>query len=362
MSHANSLFTLDAAGRQVPASADQVIAAARQHIAHRFRRGASLTSPTAVRDFLRLRLGTREFETFCCLFLDNRHRLIEFVELFRGTIDAASVHPREVAKEALARNAAAVIFVHPHPSGVAEPSPADELITRVSVPDLYYEIGYHRWKLSGTIPAPGRLNRVSELDDPFFHLVEDSGLPITLKEIGRLLDTVTRILERAFRAKARQASSKSRISSISALKNVIEDAAKRSRLRQIASRLPQALLPLMNKTSMSNILYERFRCEAIHGASVRIDANRFFSEPEVYWKRIYPIYQGRTYELVEFPAAFLLECLKACIGAYRTHLLAKGNVPHAIYFHGFEDLLSTVHFLDSESMPEGGAVRLKLPK
>lgn len=237
-----------------------------------------------------------------------------------------------------------------------------ELFEAVSVPDLYYEIGYHRWKLSGTIPAPGRLNRVSELDDPFFHLVEDSGLPITLKEIGRLLDTVTRILERAFRAKARQASSKSRISSASALKNVIEDAAKKSRLRQIASRLPQALLPLMNKTSMSNILYERFRCEAIHGASVRIDANRFFSEFEVYWKRIYPIYQGRTYELVEFPAAFLLECLKACIGAYRTHLLAKGNVPHAIYFRGFEDLLSTVHFLDSESMPEGGAVRLRLPK
>jgi DNA repair protein RadC len=130
MSRTNPLFTLDPAGRAVPASADQVIAAARAHIAHRFRRGASLTSPAAMRDFLRLNLGTREFETFCCLFLDNRHRLIEFVELFRGTIDGASVHPREVVKEALARNAAAVIFVHPHPSGVAEPSHADELITR----------------------------------------------------------------------------------------------------------------------------------------------------------------------------------------------------------------------------------------
>jgi DNA repair protein RadC len=121
MSHTNSLFTLDQAGRPVQASADEVIAAARQHIAHRFRRGASLDSPAAMRDFLRLKLGTREFETFCCVFLDNRHRLIEFVELFRGTIDGASVHPREVVKEALQRNAAAVIFVHPHPSGVAEP-------------------------------------------------------------------------------------------------------------------------------------------------------------------------------------------------------------------------------------------------
>jgi DNA repair protein RadC len=128
MSHTN-LFTLDNAGRAVPASADDVIAAARQHIARRFRRGASLSSPEVMRDFLRLNLGTREFETFCCLFLDNRHRLIEFVELFRGTLDGASVHPREVVREALQRNAAAVIFVHPHPSGVAEPSHADELIT-----------------------------------------------------------------------------------------------------------------------------------------------------------------------------------------------------------------------------------------
>jgi len=77
-----------------------------------------------------LKLGNRDFETFCCLFLDSRHRLIEFVELFRGTIDGASVHPREVVREALQRNAAAVIFCHPHPSGIAEPSQADELITR----------------------------------------------------------------------------------------------------------------------------------------------------------------------------------------------------------------------------------------
>ena len=67
---------------------------------------------------------------FCCLYLDNRHRLIAFDELFRGTIDGASVHPREVVKQALARNAAAVILAHNHPSGVAEPSQADELITQ----------------------------------------------------------------------------------------------------------------------------------------------------------------------------------------------------------------------------------------
>ncbi len=66
---------------------------------------------------------------FCCLYLDNRHRLLAFEELFRGTIDGASVHPREVVKRALARRAAAVILVHNHPSGIAEPSQADETIT-----------------------------------------------------------------------------------------------------------------------------------------------------------------------------------------------------------------------------------------
>jgi len=130
MSHHHSLFTLDTAGRPVPATAEEIIAAAREQVSHRVRRGASLACPQATRDYLMLKLGTRELETFCCLFLDNRHRLIEFVELFRGTIDGASVHPREVVKEALKRNAAAVIFAHPHPSGIAEASAADEMITR----------------------------------------------------------------------------------------------------------------------------------------------------------------------------------------------------------------------------------------
>lgn len=130
MSHRNSLFTLDAAGRPIAATVDEVIAAAREAISYRVRRGSALSSPQATRDFLTLKLGTRDFESFCILFLDNRHRLIEFVELFRGTIDGATVHPREVVREALQRNAAAVILAHPHPSGVCEPSQADELITR----------------------------------------------------------------------------------------------------------------------------------------------------------------------------------------------------------------------------------------
>jgi DNA repair protein RadC len=91
-------------------------------------RNDCLTSPEQTKQYLRLRLASFEHEVFACLFLDNRHRVICF-EMFRGTIDGASVYPREVVKAALKHNAAAVIFSHNHPSGVAEPSLADKNIT-----------------------------------------------------------------------------------------------------------------------------------------------------------------------------------------------------------------------------------------
>ena len=102
---------------------------ARRHYAELKQAGPALANPRATRDFLRARLRDRDHEVFCCLFLDNRHRVIAFDEVFRGTIDGASVHPRDVVKLALSRNAAAVILAHNHPSGVAEPSQADEVIT-----------------------------------------------------------------------------------------------------------------------------------------------------------------------------------------------------------------------------------------
>ncbi|QOJ31421.1 MAG: DNA repair protein RadC [Gammaproteobacteria bacterium] len=112
-----------------PISDEVLIDAALKVLAEQLVRGDLFESPTVTRRYLALRFSSLEHEVFCCLFLDNRHRLIACDELFRGTIDGASVHPREVVKRALAHNAAAVILTHNHPSGVAEPSQADELIT-----------------------------------------------------------------------------------------------------------------------------------------------------------------------------------------------------------------------------------------
>jgi len=92
--------------------------------------GACLNSPQIVADYLKLHIAARPHEVFVCLFLDAHNRLIEAREMFRGTLTQTSVYPREIVKEALKLNAAAVILAHNHPSGVAEPSQADELLTR----------------------------------------------------------------------------------------------------------------------------------------------------------------------------------------------------------------------------------------
>lgn len=107
-----------------------VLEMGRRHLRETLARGDVLSSPAATRDYLTAHLRAYPHEVFACLFLDTRHRVISFDELFRGTLDGASVHPREVVKRALQHNAAAVILAHNHPSGVAEPSAADESITR----------------------------------------------------------------------------------------------------------------------------------------------------------------------------------------------------------------------------------------
>ena len=109
---------------------EAVIELARRSIAEGLKEKSTLTSPGAVRDYLRLALGGRQHEVFVCLWLDAQHRVIDFEEPFRGTLTQTSVYPREIVKAALARNAAAVIFAHNHPSGAAQPSQADELLTR----------------------------------------------------------------------------------------------------------------------------------------------------------------------------------------------------------------------------------------
>lgn len=107
-----------------------VVEMARRYLAESFQRGEQLTSPCDTRNYLLLLMRDYHHEVFACLFLDNKHRVIAFEEMFRGTIDCASVYPREIVKRALEHNAAAVILAHNHPSGETQASAADKAITK----------------------------------------------------------------------------------------------------------------------------------------------------------------------------------------------------------------------------------------
>ncbi len=140
-----------------------VLEMSRRHIESTLLRGDALTDAATTKNYLQQRLRAYPHEVFACLFLDNKHRMIAFEELFRGTIDGASVYPREVVKQALAHNASAVIFAHNHPSGIAEPSQADYAITQ-------------------------RLKSALELVDirVLDHIIIGDGETISLAEIGKL--------------------------------------------------------------------------------------------------------------------------------------------------------------------------------
>ena len=126
----SSLLVRDDQGRYLMATADQILEAARQVIDQKIRRGASFTSPSEVKDYLKAKLSGYEREVFAVMLMDSRHCLIEYVELFQGTIDQAAVYPREVVKLAMQHNAAAMIISHNHPSGNPDPSRADEMLTK----------------------------------------------------------------------------------------------------------------------------------------------------------------------------------------------------------------------------------------
>lgn len=125
-----TLYVKDLFGDYRVATVDQLIAAAKLAISTSVQRGVTLSSPRQVKDFLILQMAGLEHEVFGILFVDSQHQVIVYKELFRGTLNQASVYPREVVKEALSCNAGAAILVHNHPSGCAEPSRADELLTR----------------------------------------------------------------------------------------------------------------------------------------------------------------------------------------------------------------------------------------
>lgn len=123
-------FMREVAGVSAPVTDEAVVGMALKILAQRVSKGSLLSNPDAVKNYLRVRFADLQHEVFCLLYVDKRHRLLACEEVSRGTIDGASVHPREIVKAALRHNAAGIVAAHNHPSNVAEPSHADELVTQ----------------------------------------------------------------------------------------------------------------------------------------------------------------------------------------------------------------------------------------
>lgn len=132
----SSLLVRDVAGEYRLADADEVLAAAQRVLAGRVRGTNVLSSPAVVKDFLRCRMGHLPHEIFAVVHVDAQNALLDYVEMFRGTVSQTSVYPREVVKDALARNSSGVLFCHVHPSGNPTPSRADEVLTKTLVQAL----------------------------------------------------------------------------------------------------------------------------------------------------------------------------------------------------------------------------------
>lgn len=129
-SNSSVLLVRDVAGDYRQVDADEVLQAAQEVLLARVHGGDVLASPQAVRDFLRVKLGTLAHEMFAVVHLDSQNRVIDYVEMFRGTVSQTSVYPREVVRESMMRNSAALLLVHNHPSGSTQPSKADEMLTQ----------------------------------------------------------------------------------------------------------------------------------------------------------------------------------------------------------------------------------------
>jgi hypothetical protein len=231
----------------------------------------------------------------------------------------------------------------------------------VSLGDLFYEIGYHRWLAPGLLPVPGRLHMFSDLNREVAMLLDDSGIELTESGADRLLSNIQSCLARHFRVRAKQRHKKQLRASTSTIVSTLVKNMRKTP-RSILQNIPSAIKPLLLSKTGAAILYRRFRSEAIHGGKVMLDERRFFTEREPYWKPLYSEFYG-SFLFLEFPARFLRVLLENCIQTYEKHILTKRAIPPDIHFDLFpDDILTHLDWLDHDLLPIGSDIHLNIPR
>jgi len=232
-----------------------------------------------------------------------------------------------------------------------------KLMESVSMGNLYYELGFHRWLMEGMIPKPGRIVRFSRLDDPIIDLIELSDIPLTTEAASNLLTRLMKAIERHFRCRPRQPLTKPNTVKIGALTAAIEEEFKRSRTIEI-EKVSTAIQPLLQSQTMAGLLYGNFRNAAIHGVKVNLEERQFFGEAQPYWQPLYSEYYP-PFMSVKFPGPFLLRLLRNCIGSLRATWIAKGKVPTEAHCHIFGFGLDELGMLDRTLLPTPTTLRIQ---
>jgi hypothetical protein len=234
-----------------------------------------------------------------------------------------------------------------------------ELMSSVSVADLYYELRYHNWLAEGLIPVPGRVTRFGPINDSALYLLRESELPVTAESAERLFSTLANTLRAEFRVMPRQSKTKASLASPTA---VITALKKRSGWLGRASWLEVGLQPLLESCTVESLLYRNYRNEAVHGIQVAMDESKFYREAEPYWRSLHSEFYG-SFLILGLPGRFLLALLQACLRGYREHLRARQKLPPDVHNAAVgSDWGAHLSWLDSDLLTEAKTLSFKVPE
>lgn len=232
-----------------------------------------------------------------------------------------------------------------------------DLMESISAGDLYYESGFHRWLIDGTLPKPGRIVRFSRIDDPVIEMLDLSDIPLTAEAAGALLTRLMKVVESRCRCRPRQSLKKPSMLKPNALTDAIESEFRNSRAVEV-DKLLKAIQTLLQSKSVAGLLYQDFRNAAVHGVKVEFDEDQFFSEPGPFWQSLYSVYYPSSISL-KFSGSFLLTLLRDCLGTLRQAWLAKGKIPPDVHWYLFGNRLDEIHLLDTDLLPQVRSLRIQ---
>jgi hypothetical protein len=226
-------------------------------------------------------------------------------------------------------------------------------LEKVSLPDLYFFVNFHNWALSGVVPKPGYLHMFDpKRDRDLISLICHSGVPITERDVGRLIRFFLRQLKRHYRVVPNQSLNKPSHDTKKSIYQRLESAARGYKEDQYRKSV-DFFGPVLDRHKLAALLYREYRCGAIHEYRVDLDEPDFFTRQEPYWSTIWSeMAEPSKFLKLRFPGPFLLRIFDECVHNFKANLIKREKLPADVFFE-FCDLFDDMDYLDQESIPSG---------